>query len=477
MMRVQLKNFGPISEASIRIGKLTIFAGANNTGKSFASRLVYSILNSLESDLYIAYANHLLYSMHPSITLFRVEDHIQKKRNRSNKAVEILNSILGTISQVRSKALTLRPSDITSPDVVTLLQETRSSLNKNIDHLRSGKVTRDIDEFITIVEPYLKQLNYVQQQVAQENIHENFVKTQLKSNVEKELTSNFQIPSVATLFANKSSTPTVKFVGGGNDIGFTLEQHGTEPSVKLTCAHTGQNYPSNIFLESPIYWKLGSGDFSNPILRRFPTFGGLAELGDFPDYRRFSQRLALSGVPGYVSSVQSSMHYDYTGEIAFPEILEWIKGDEVLGGGLVISAAGQLLYNDGRSQYPLQVTATGVTSIGIIGLLIERKLINEQTVLFIDEPESNLHPAWQVLMARLLLKLAQAGVKVVFATHSVDILKFIEVSARNDPDIVDLIQLNHFPQPDDNNADFFDRMRVIQQELSNPFYRLYIGGV
>ena len=134
-------------------------------------------------------------------------------------------------------------------------------------------------------------------------------------------------------------------------------------------------------------------------------------------------------------------------------------------------------YHDGQQEYPLQATATGFTNIGIIGLLIERKLINERTFLFVDEPESNLHPAWQVLMAQLLFKLARAGVNVIFATHSVHILKYIEVYAQSDPSVVDMIQLNHFPRPHDDNLDFFDRLRAIQHELSDPYYRLYIGDI
>ena len=134
-------------------------------------------------------------------------------------------------------------------------------------------------------------------------------------------------------------------------------------------------------------------------------------------------------------------------------------------------------YHDGRREYPLQTTATGITNIGIIGLLIERKIINERTVLFLDEPESNLHPAWQVLIAELLLKLAQAGIDVILATHSVDILKFIEVSARKDADILKLINLNHFPDFDGYDTDFFDRIRKIRNELSDPYYRMFIGDI
>ena len=81
------------------------------------------------------------------------------------------------------------------------------------------------------------------------------------------------------------------------------------------------------------------------------------------------------------------------------------------------------------------------------------------------------------MIAELLLKLAQAGIDVILATHSVDILKFIEVSARKDADILKLINLNHFPDFDGYDTDFFDRIRKIRNELSDPYYRMFIGDI
>jgi predicted ATPase len=41
----------------------------------------------------------------------------------------------------------------------------------------------------------------------------------------------------------------------------------------------------------------------------------------------------------------------------------------------------------------LHQTATGAISLGIIALLLEKKIIVPNSVLIFDEPEVNLHPA------------------------------------------------------------------------------------
>ncbi len=49
--------------------------------------------------------------------------------------------------------------------------------------------------------------------------------------------------------------------------------------------------------------------------------------------------------------------------------------------------------------------------------------ITKDTVLFVDEPETNLHPRASAVFTQTLFRLAQAGVQVYLATHSYFVLK------------------------------------------------------
>ena len=462
-MQIHIKNFGPISKANIRIGGLTIFAGVNNTGKSFASRLIFSILNSLQSDLYIERANRLFGSLHPPYSFTSLDVLLRQRQGPSDKTIVVIDSIRGIISRINSYIQSLDPIDISSQDTIILLENARNDLKKDLNALRSLEPSGEFDQITRMLDLYFRSLTEVHKQISNENIHDDFITTQLKSNIERELIGNFRLPSIVELFGPKKAAPTVQVLGNNNNISFKLAQSGLEPEVRLTNVSIGQYYPNNLFLESPIYWKLGQGVFREK--HSFTNGNGLNARQPIPD------------TPAYASSLRLNLTSELSGEVAFPEILKWIKEKSAFKGGLVVTEGGLIRYHDGRRLYPIQTTSTGIANIGIIKLLIERKQINENTILFYDEPESNIHPAWQVLMVQLLLKLAQAGVDVIIATHSVNILKFIEASAEINPEIANLIQLNHFPHPNDSNADFFDQIGKIQDELSDPYYRLYIGDV
>ncbi|SJM94785.1 conserved hypothetical protein [Crenothrix polyspora] len=66
----------------------------------------------------------------------------------------------------------------------------------------------------------------------------------------------------------------------------------------------------------------------------------------------------------------------------------------------------------------------------MIQALLKHNVITQGSFIFIDEPETNLHPDWQVKLMEVLLILADEGVNVVITTHSVDIIKTLEVKLK-----------------------------------------------
>ena len=48
--KVRIQNIGKLIDAEISIGKFTVFAGPNNTGKSFVSKLLYSLFNAMNAN-------------------------------------------------------------------------------------------------------------------------------------------------------------------------------------------------------------------------------------------------------------------------------------------------------------------------------------------------------------------------------------------------------------------------------------------
>ena len=50
MLTVSVENFGPIREGTVELRPLTVFVGANNSGKSYMATLIYAVSRALSLD-------------------------------------------------------------------------------------------------------------------------------------------------------------------------------------------------------------------------------------------------------------------------------------------------------------------------------------------------------------------------------------------------------------------------------------------
>ena len=267
---------------------------------------------------------------------------------------------------------------------------------------------------------------------------------------------NFLVPELSYLKREKVSPLNFSIEG----IGELKEQKGED----FFYPHPGgvqklQQHSRVLYLESPIYWKLKKALES---LRLNPRFS--RNKGQMDD------------VPGYFYGLVSALRTSYPHNYIFQDLHD--KLVQVIGGKLVISDNDELLFQEKDKSFSLSLAATGVANLGFLGLLIEKNILDKGTFLFIDEPEAHLHPAWQVIMAEILFELARQGVKVVIATHSVDIMQWLEVHIKKHPNDEKLVALNQFPVNDgDTDEDFETKMAKISEELTKPFSDLYIEGI
>lgn len=89
----------------------------------------------------------------------------------------------------------------------------------------------------------------------------------------------------------------------------------------------------------------------------------------------------------------------------------------ILGGKLETRGEKFYLVGPGGARYEAQLMSEGLRKIGSILRLLQNGEIEVGNVLLWDEPEANLNPSVAVEIARLLAKLAGAGVQIIVATH------------------------------------------------------------
>lgn len=65
------------------------------------------------------------------------------------------------------------------------------------------------------------------------------------------------------------------------------------------------------------------------------------------------------------------------------------------------------------------LSAAGIKQIGIIEILLQNNSLKKNSFLIIDEPESNLHPQWQIKFAQILtLLVKQLNIYIYLNSHS-----------------------------------------------------------
>ena len=88
------------------------------------------------------------------------------------------------------------------------------------------------------------------------------------------------------------------------------------------------------------------------------------------------------------------------------------------------------VFRKGNTEYSMQLTSEGIKKIGIFSTLIKNRQLNSTSLLFLDEPETTLHPQAARELVEMLMLMAKAGVQIFIATHNYFVLKQMHLSAQ-----------------------------------------------
>ncbi|MDY6993485.1 MAG: AAA family ATPase [Pseudomonadota bacterium] len=449
-LTLEIKNFGKLEQATIQINYLTVLAGKNNCGKSFVSKALYSFLSAMN-------LNYVQENFLQKLEILLTLSEILAEQIPSSYLGKNDQEFIGTFqnSLLELKAMNMQV-DFLGEQSIHKVKSIIELLNryKNIEETKIRK--------FKLIKPLFNELE------ANLNTLKNLLDAPVEAMIEGLTTSfenslkqNFQISKLKQLKKIDSAKPPSFSISELGNIAIENEH------VRFELLQDGlrkiQNLSRVIYIESPIYWKLKSPlEWSERSLRRL----------------KLDRQQHLTGIPQYFYDLVNLLRLQSTQSPKFSEILKDIKKE--MGGQLKLTPDGNLVFQEQKAMHPISVTALGVANLGMLAMLLEKNLIDSGTFLFIDEPEAHLHPAWQVIFIKALYQLAKADVQIMIATHSVDILKYIEVLAKKDKQAESRIALNHLSVQgisDDNEMDFYQKLRKIKQELTEPFYELYLEGL
>lgn len=127
------------------------------------------------------------------------------------------------------------------------------------------------------------------------------------------------------------------------------------------------------------------------------------------------------------------------------------------------------IYKKGKSKFSINTTAEGIKKIAILDTLLGNRYLSPQSVIFIDEPESALHPVAISQLLEIIAILAEKGIQFFIATHSFFVIKKLYLIAKKKN-----IDLPIFlPQEDDGWRQENLKNGIPDNEIINESIRLF----
>lgn len=441
LLQVNIKNLGKLGDAEIRVGGLTVLAGKNGTGKSFVSKTLYSVLSAAAVNPLETALRPYLKNLHDALRHASMSGG-ENLRSGAEESVKHLSHRIRSIS-----AKDHMSGSIAIEDALHLIRESLREIEGAFTKLleESPSLGPAIKEKITDNLQSLRSLAGK----SPEAIAEDGIAIQIGDN----LRGNFQTNRLSKLCSDGADAADFEIA---KVVRFKIDSDEKFHVPIKNGLQTLNAFSRVVYLDSPALWKL--------------------------DHAIRDYRVSVRGsgnVPKYFYDLSAMLERVLSGDQICPDVFERLTSDMVIGGRLVKSSTGLVFQENSGGVRELPMTGTGVANLGIIALLIERRILDEDAFILIDGPEAYLHPDWQVEMAKSLVSLAQAGVNVVLATHSPDIVKYLELHVKKYPESERLISINHFLDGGVKHYESNAKVGItdVLEDLGNSYYEMYIEEI
>ena len=130
--------------------------------------------------------------------------------------------------------------------------------------------------------------------------------------------------------------------------------------------------------------------------------------------------------------------------------------------GKIFSEGEYFFLRGSQGDLEFTLLAEGTRKLALIWLLIQNGTLKEDSVLFWDEPESNLNPKLMGNVIEFILELQRIGVQVFLATHNYVILKEFDLRCKKE-DQIRYISLYH------DERDTNDELKILRAHISDSY--------
>jgi predicted ATPase len=378
-MRLQLENIGMISYADIRLDGLTVIAGENDTGKSTAGKLIFALVKAFS----------------------RYEQDLNE-----DKASRTLELIEKTYFQLRKKY------DF----------EAEPWIKKEFQPIFFSYQLENTKDPITVIDKKIVQLDKIDASSAIE--HLELMKKLYSTNEDKELIIKRALTKafVSEFYfeltpKNTDLASSVNLSEGTNKIvNISIKANQIE-ALRL---YDDLSLNDVTLIETPIFLQMYE------LIRSASTLFAMEDKGDILDNLfQQSPKIALH-IKDLISKLENARYFPILRKISESKLDDLLSDitNITKGAGFSFEEQDQDFHfnKNNNTTFKSINTATGLKSFGMIELLIKADMLNDRSLLVIDEPEIHLHPKWQVEYAKLIVTLVKNDIPVLLTSHSPEMI-------------------------------------------------------
>lgn len=385
-MKFHFKNIGPISEAELELGDLTIVAGQNNTGKTYLVYTLYGlskwVTKSYIEEIYLLEReidNKLSINIEEIATRL-IEDGLYKRkpsRDTLNKDRQTVVSVLGrTFSENHIAEVFSSPQDEFEQASVEVSFESEFPSTPYRIGLRypNGAVLAKYEDEI---------LTFSIKQLGKFNSHEHmFIEETVLLCYTNLLLADFPNPFI--LSAERFGISLFY-----KELDFTKNRL-VEMLQKMSDEKTGDRFSPHIFIDK------------NASRYALPIKDNIDYTRDIPNITSGRSILENGDLHNSVKNIMGGSYKSDKNDIRFVSIK---RGEE-------------------RFDIPLHMASSSARGLSDLYFYL-RHQVEPNQLLIIDEPESHLDTQNQIMLARMLSQFVRSGIKVLITTHSDYVLKEI----------------------------------------------------
>lgn len=402
-MNLKIENVGIIKHADVKLNGLTVIAGENDSGKSTVGKMMFSIVKAAsryEQDLN-ENKEHIITRILEEIYLFARNTSVHSTEKSSFEFRSAVRDKLYPLSFFRE----IKPFISASQDV--LLFETSE---QSIDRIFDSKIQLiELAKSESLKLRVLDKLEELKRAIFTQDDSTIRIGRALK----RVLFSEFHLEISPK---GHSKTSTVQLTEG-DDSTFTFLVNNNE--ISGLQIDDLRQFEDVTFIETPIILQMY--DMINSAI----TLLELSENNKVDRINNFSKPKVALHFKDLIEKLRNAqpLFINDSQKTILDTISEIISGDFSFD---ELEQDFSFTKKDGVKIKSVN-TASGIKSFGIIQLLIQAGVIDPRSLLIIDEPETHLHPKWQVEYARLLVELVKIDIPVLVTSHSPYLIRALKI--------------------------------------------------